>query len=162
MLSMTLFFSITERDGVTNNFNSFHTTTKPNLVPNTGNIHLIMCTIQNQNRKEKRSTCVLYHNMCPIPQHVSHTTTCVLYHNMCPIPQHVSHTTTCVPYHNICPIPQHVQLQQQSVPKCFPLYQVQVDFFLLLFLRGVTSIFFSPFVFFVLFFCWFVGGGGWC
>ena len=143
MLSMTLFFSITERDGVTNNFNSFHTTTKPNLVPNTGNIHLIMCTIQNQNRKEKRSTRVLYHNMCPIPPHVSYT-------------------TTCVPYHNMCPIPQHVQLQQQSVPKCFPLYQVQVDFFLLLFLRGVTSIFFSPFVFFVLFFCWFVGGGGWC
>ena len=44
----------------------------------------------------------------------------------------------------MCPIP-HVQLQQQSVPKCFPLYQVQVDLFLLLFLRGVTSIFFSPF-----------------
>ena len=65
------------------------------------------------------TTCVLYH-MCPIPPHVSYTTTCVLYHNMCPIPQHVSYhnmcpipqhvsyTTTCVPYHNMCPIPQHV------------------------------------------------------
>ena len=63
MLSMKLSFRITWRDSVTTNFNSFHTTTKPNLVPNIGNAHLIMCTIQNQNRKEKR-TCALYHNMC--------------------------------------------------------------------------------------------------
>ena len=64
MLSMTLSFSITGQYSVTTNFNSFHTITKPNLVPNTGNIHIIMCTIQNQNRKEKISTCALNHHMC--------------------------------------------------------------------------------------------------
>ena len=44
----------------------------------------------------------------------------------------------------MCPLPQHGQLQQQSVPKCFPLYQVQVDFFSFFFL-GELLLFFSSF-----------------